>query len=84
MHFIPHFAANDVHVEALHYLNQIDAKESKRHVKALGNYVSNLAHTYFLIIFAKIVNIWTIVTDSAESWVKGHPVTLREVKNDFP
>ena len=27
-------------------------------MKALGNYVSNLAHTYSFIIFAKIVHIW--------------------------
>ncbi len=29
--------------------------------KAMGNYVSNLAHTYSFIIFAKIVHIWMIV-----------------------
>ncbi len=33
------------------------------HAKALGNYVSNLAHTYFLchIFFPNVVHIWTIV-----------------------
>ncbi len=51
--------------------------------KALGNYVSNLAHIYSFIIFAKIVHIWIIVTVSAEIWVKGHPVTFREVENEF-
>ena len=50
-------------------------------IKALGNYVSNLAHTYFLIIFAKIVNLWTIVIVSAESWVKGHhPMNLLPIR----
>ena len=52
-------------------------------MKVLGNYVSNLAHTYSLIIFAKIVYIWMIFIVSAETWGKGHPVTLREVKNEF-
>ena len=28
--------------------------------KALGNYVSNLAHTYSFIIFAKIIHTWMI------------------------
>ena len=32
-----------------------------RQVKALGNYVSNLAHTSSFIIFAKIVHLWMIV-----------------------
>ncbi len=30
-------------------------------VKALGNYVSNLAHTYFLTVFTKTVHTWTKV-----------------------
>ena len=29
--------------------------------KALGNYVSNLAHTYFLNVFTKTVHTWTKV-----------------------
>ena len=29
--------------------------------KALGNYVSNLAHTYLLIVFIKTVHTWTRV-----------------------
>ncbi len=30
-------------------------------IKALGNYVSNLAHTYFLNVFTKTVHTWTKV-----------------------
>ncbi len=48
--------------------------------KALGNNLSNLAHTYFFIIFTKIVHVWAIVIVSPKIWVKGHPVTFREVK----
>ena len=29
--------------------------------KALGNYVSNLPHTYFFIVFTKAVHTWTRV-----------------------
>ena len=52
--------------------------------KALGNYVSNLAHAYLFIIFASIVNIWAIVIVTAKIWVRGHPVTFRGVKYEFP
>ena len=60
-----------------------DTQSIDSHSKALGNYVSNLAHTHSFIIFAKIVHLWMIVIVSAEIWAKGHPVTLREVKNEF-
>ncbi len=45
--------------------------------------VSNLAHTYLFIIFASIVHIWAIAIVIAEIWVRGHPVTFREVKYEL-
>ncbi len=51
--------------------------------KALGNYVSNLAHTYFLTVFTKTVHTWTKVIVNLEIWVKGHKATFREVRIEF-
>ena len=51
--------------------------------KALGNNVSNLAHTYFLIVFTKMVHTWAKVIVDMEIWVKGHKATFREARIEF-